>query len=89
MKICNTKDELRGYFRDLNNIFILHEIILEDDKIDLLERIKVYMKNKYSKHISQSANPRFPNVNIDQLVHYLLNSFSNHNYTNIIKKWNH
>jgi len=86
MKVCDSKEELRGYFRDLNNIFILHEIILEDDKIDLLERIKVYMKNKYTKHISQSAHPRFPNINIDQLVHYLLNSFSNHNYTNIINK---
>jgi len=86
MKICNNKEELRGYFRDLNNIFILHEIILEDDKIDLLERIKVYMKNKYLKHISQSVNPRFPNINIDQLVHYLLNSFCNHKYIDIINK---
>lgn len=86
MKVCETKDELRNYFKDLNNIFILHEIILEDDKIDLLERIKVYMKNKYSKHISQSSNPRFPNINIDQLVHFLLNSYSGYGYTDIISK---
>jgi hypothetical protein len=86
MKVCETKDELRNYFKDLNNIFILHEIILEDDKIDLLERIKVYMKNKYSKHISQSSNPRFPNINIDQLVHFLLNSYKGYGYTEIISK---
>ena len=86
MKVCDTKEELINYFKDLNNVFILHEIILEDDKIDLLERIKVYMKNKYSKHISQCANPRFPNINIDQLVHHLLNSFKEHNYMNIISK---
>jgi hypothetical protein len=86
MKVCETKDELRNYFKDLNNIFILHEIILEDDKIDLLERIKVYMKNKYSKHISQSSNPRFPNINIDQLVHFLLNSYKGYCYTEIISK---
>jgi hypothetical protein len=86
MKVCNSKDELRNYFKDLNNIFILHEIILDDDKIDLLERIKIYMKNKYPDHISKSANPRFPNINIDQLVHYLLNSFNGHNYMNIISK---
>lgn len=86
VKFCDTKDELRNYFRDLNNVFILHDIILDDDKIDLLERIKVYMKNKYPKHISQSCNPRFPNINIDQLVHYLINSFDGHNYTNIVSK---
>ena len=89
VKICNSKDELRNYFKDLNNVYILHEIILEDDKIDLLERIKIYMKNKYSSHISQSANPRFPNINIDQLVNYLINStnieYSN-NYTHIIER---
>ena len=86
VKICNTKDELRNYFKDLNNVFILHDIILDDDKIDLLERIKVYMKNKYPKHISKSANPHFPNINIDQLVHYLLNSFKGYNYIDIISK---
>jgi len=86
MKVCNSKDELRSYFKDLNNIYILHEIILEDDKIDVLERIKVYMKNKYNKHISQSANPRFPNINIDQLVNYLLNLYGSHNYSTIILK---
>jgi len=86
MKVCNSKDELRNYFKDLNNIFILHEIILEDDKIDVLERIKVYMKNKYNKHISQSSNPRFPNINIDQLVNYLLNLYGSHNYSTIISK---
>ena len=86
VKVCNSKEELRNYFRDLNNVFILHEIILDDDKIDLLERIKTYMKNKYPCHISQSANPRFPNINIDQLVNYLLNSFNTDNYKNIISK---
>jgi hypothetical protein len=86
VKICNTKEELRNYFKDLNNVFVLHDIILDDDKIDLLERIKTYMKNKYGTHISQSANPRFPNINIDQLVHYLSNSYNGHNYTSIISK---
>ena len=44
------------------------------------------MKNKYNKHISQSSNPRFPNINIDQLVNYLLNIYKNDNYSTIISK---
>jgi hypothetical protein len=86
VKICDSKEELRNYFKDLNNVFVLHDIILDDDKIDLLERIKIYMKNKYNGHISQSANPRFPNINIDQLVNYLSNSYLGLNYTSIICK---
>jgi DNA-binding protein Fis len=49
VKVCNSKDELKQYFRDLNNIFILHEIILKDDEIDKLERIKLYMRNNYNQ----------------------------------------
>lgn len=86
VKICENKDELKQYFRDLNNIFILHEIILNDNDIDILERVKIYMKNNYEKHISKSAIPRFPNVNIDQLVKYLLNTFPNNNYEKLIDK---
>ena len=86
IKICSNKDELKQYFRDLNNIFILHDILLKDDEIDILERIKVYMKNKYPKHISQSLVPRFPNVNIDQLVKYLINTYPNLDYQSLINK---
>ena len=86
VKNCSTKEELKNYFRDLNNIFILHDIILEDDHIDKLERIKIYMKNNYDKHISKSLIPKFPNVNIDQLVKYLLDTFPNLNYSQILNK---
>jgi len=86
VKFCDNKDILKQYFRDLNNIFILHDILLKDDEIDILERIKTYMKNKYSKHISQSLVPRFPNVNIDQLTKYLINSYPNLDYQGLINK---
>jgi len=88
IKICKSKEELKNYFRDLNNIFILHDIILDNDDIDKLERIKLYMKNTYDKHISKSLVPKFPNVNIDQLVKYLLDSFPNLNYTQLLNKIN-
>jgi hypothetical protein len=86
VKFCTSNDELRNYFKDLNNNFILHEIILKDEEIDILERIKQYMKYKYSKHISKSMSPRFPNINIDQLVKYLINTFPNKNYTYLVEK---
>ena len=86
IKICESKDELKNYFRDLNNIFILHEIILKDDEIDILERLKTYMKNNYDKHISKSLLPKFPNINIDQLVKYLINTFPNLSYEELLTK---
>ena len=86
VKYCINKDELKQYFRDLNNIFILHEILLKDDEIDILERIKTYLKNKYPKHLSQSLVPRYPNVNIDQLVKYLINTYPKLDYQSLINK---
>ena len=86
VKVCKSKDELKNYFRDLNNIFILHDIILDDDGIDKLERIKTYMKNNYDKHISKSISPKFPNLNLDQLVKYLIDTFPNLNYTELLNK---
>ena len=86
IKICNSNDELRQYFRDLNNIFTLHEIILKDDEIDKLERIKTFMKNNYNKHISKSQVPKFPNINIDQLSKYLIDTYPTLNYQELLNK---
>lgn len=85
-KKCYSKEELKEYFRDLNNIFILHEIILKDDEIDKLERIKAYMYNNYSKHISKSLSPKFPNVNTDQLTKYLIDTFPSLDYESLLNK---
>ena len=76
LRNCDTKDELKQYFRDLNNHFMAHEIILKDEEIDKAECIKKYMKEKYPKHISKSVHPKYPNVNLDQLANYLIHTFS-------------
>jgi len=76
-KTCLSKDELKQYFRDLNNNFALHEIILKDDDIDMAEIIKNHIKLKYGKHISKSANPKFPNINLDQFSTYIITTFLN------------
>lgn len=86
IKFCNSKDELKQYFRDLNNIFILHEIILKDDEIDKLERIKTYMIENYPKHISKNLKPMFPNINIDQLSKYLIDTYPTLNYLELLNK---
>jgi hypothetical protein len=74
-KICDSKDELKQYFRDLNNNFSLHEIILQDDDIDNAEIIKAHIKNKYSKHISKSLSPKYPNINLDQFSSYIIETY--------------
>jgi 5-methylcytosine-specific restriction endonuclease McrA len=74
-KICNSKDELKQYFRDLNNNFSLHEIILQDDDIDNAEVIKGHIKNKYPKHISKSSVPKYPNINLDQFANYIIQTY--------------
>ena len=74
-KICKSKDELKQYFRDLNNNFSLHEIILQDDDIDNAEVIKAHIKNKYAKHISKSSAPKYPNINLDQFANYIIQTY--------------
>ena len=75
VKNCLSKDELKQYFRDLNNNFLLHEIILNDDDIDKAEIIKSHIKIKYGKHISKSSAPKFPNINLDQFSSYIIETF--------------
>jgi hypothetical protein len=86
LKKCSSKNELKEYFRDLNNHFLLHEIILNDEDLDKAEEIKKYIKKKYSKHISKSIKPNFPNINLDQVANYLLQSFGNNDITTILQK---
>jgi len=90
IKSCKSKDELKQYFRDLNNNFALHEIILKDDEIDKAEIIKNYIKSRYGKHISKSSSPKYPNINLDQFSNYIIqkyltkNSYANYEEEEII-----
>lgn len=71
-RICNSKDDLKQYFIDLNNNFNSSAIIIIENELDAKEAIKNHIHSNYKKHISQAAKPRFPNVNLDQLVRYFI-----------------
>jgi len=84
IKDCETESEIKEYFRELNNNFILHDIILEEELLDKTIVIKNYIKEKYSRHISNSSNPRYPNINLDELCNYFLGIYPNKDCNEII-----
>ena len=71
-RICNSRDDLKQYFIDLNNNFNSSAIIIIENELDAKDAIKSHIHSKYKKHISQAAKPRFPNVNLDQVVRYFI-----------------
>jgi hypothetical protein len=83
VKECYSIDEIKEYFKELNNNFISENLVLEDNKIEKAKEIKLYMKLKYNKHLSNSEVPRYPNINLDSFCNYLINTFSDLT-TNII-----
>lgn len=86
LKHCVSKDELKQYFKDLNNNFHMNEIILKDDNIDKCYEIKKHIANKYPKHISKTQSPKYPNIQLDQLCQYLLLSFNGLDIQKMIEK---
>ncbi len=74
-KDCATIQEVKEYFIDLNNNYQLHDLILDENDLDKSNEIKRYLKTKYSKHLSNSETPRYPNVNLDQITkHFLIHN---------------
>ena len=47
------------------------------DNFDNVLLIKNYIRKKYNKHISNSENPRYPNVNLDTISKYITERFKN------------
>jgi hypothetical protein len=37
--------------------------------------IKNYINTNYKKHISNSVNPKYPNINLDQVTKYIMDKF--------------
>ena len=85
-KICETSQEVKEYFIDLNNNYQLHDLILDENDLDKSNEIKRYIKIKYGKHLSNSESPRFPNVNLDQLTKYFIDIYKELPSKTIIEK---
>lgn len=75
VKTCLSKNDVTTFFKSLNDNYNPHELIL--DNLDKAELVKNYIKTKYDKHISHSETPRYPNVNIDQITKYIIDTFEN------------
>lgn len=69
---CVDEAALRAYYRDLNNVFISQDLVLEETDLLILERFKAYLQEHYARHVSHAARPRFPNVNADALANVLM-----------------
>lgn len=72
LKMCSTEKELRDFFKDLNNNYNPHDMILNDKDLDTTGVIKKHIKNKYSEHISSSENPRLSNINLDKVCTHFI-----------------
>lgn len=87
VKQCNSEDEVRQYFFAINNNFNGGECIyIEEDSI-IKEKIKLHVRKKYPKHISNCISPRFPNIQLDKFANLLVEKLSgNTDINNIIEK---
>eukprot|EP01041_Mallomonas_annulata_P010715 gene10715-22375_t len=90
---CANLDEIKQYFRSLNDHRPMDEIVLNATFADSRETLITYIKKKYSNHISNSDNPKFPNINVDNLVSLTLLYFQDQ-YNNsedlisMFEEWN-
>lgn len=86
IKDCSSFNEVKDYYIDINNNYQLYDIILDESDLDKKNIITPYIKNKYGKHCSNSEVPRFPNINLDQLIKYFLDINKNTSSNEIINK---
>jgi hypothetical protein len=86
IKECDTSNEVKEYFQELNNNYVLHKLILEENDLEKAKEIKIYMKIKYGKHLSNSESPRYPNINLDQFCNYLLNNYKDITSKSMLQK---
>jgi hypothetical protein len=70
----STKDDLKQFFTELNNNFNSTDMIIIENELDAREAIKTHIQFKYKKHISHSSKPRYPNINLDTVVRYFLDT---------------
>ena len=72
LKECETLDEMKEYFREINTHLPQEEIMRAENTMDALTEVKKYVNQKYNRHVSNSLKPLFPNVNVDHLSTYLI-----------------
>ena len=85
-RYCESEDDLRSYFMEINNHFITTEMILKKEEMKIGESIKQHIKKHYKEHISHSEKPKFPHIHLDTFVKSVLERFPNEDSTSIIEK---
>jgi len=72
---CHDISEAKAYFTLLNNHFITDSLPTNIDELQTTEKIKAHILLKYPKFVSHAERPRFPNINLDSFVQFLLERF--------------
>ncbi len=85
-KKCENVEDFRQYFIELNDHFETKELVLELTEMDTKEILQDYVKSKYKNHISHAKSPKFPNINVDKFIDFLMGRFGRISSTSIIEK---
>lgn len=72
LKKCDSINSMIKYYQDINNHLPMSEIIAMKNGLEAYEILKVHIKTKYFAHLSNSDKPRFPNINVDQVVSFVI-----------------
>lgn len=70
---CNDLDQMKEYFRSINNHLPQEDIMAFESTMDACEAVKMHLLATYPKHISGALNPMHPNINTESLATYLVN----------------
>ncbi len=74
---CETKEDYRNIFRELNDNFISTDLIIDETEMEKSENLKEYIRDKYSEFLSNSERPKAPNVNLNSMVSAFIKKYPN------------
>jgi len=86
IRSCNTKDELRAYFRQLNSNYKMDDIIIDQLFMERRELLVEYLRKNYKEHISNKPGARYPNINLDIFIPIFLRMYPEEPIDSLINK---
>lgn len=71
-RTCENVGELKRYFRDINNHFKHEEMVMIETEIDAKTALRMYLREKYPKHLKNTETPNFPNVHVEVVIDFII-----------------
>lgn len=75
VRTCSTWDEVKSFFSVLNQHFMSEELITDAPRLDMTAELKTHIRNRFPAFISHTQRPRFPHINLDSFVSFLLEQY--------------